>query len=101
MKLQATGHHIFVAPDRPPVITRSGLALPQSAQRPSYTGTVVSVGPEVRKRLPDLTDGARVAFRPFAGRVLEVGGRELRLLEWHELYGILANTETAVEVPEP
>lgn len=89
MNLHATGHHILVAPDRPAVATRSGLALPQSAQRPASTGRVVSVGPEVRKWLPDLTNGLRVAFRPFAGRALEVGGRELRLLAWDELYGIL------------
>ncbi len=95
MTLHATGNHFIVVPDRPAVTSR-GLALPHSAQRPACSGTLLSAGPAALRRFPGLSAGQRVAFRPYSGRTLEWEGRELRLLEWHEMIGLL---EAGVDAP--
>ncbi len=90
--IQACGKYIFVVPDPAPTSVR-GLALPRSAQRPPATGRVLSAGSRVLARVPDLAPGLRVAFRPYAGRILEVGGQTVRLLEEHEMLAILPGVD--------
>lgn len=99
MSLHATGHHILVEPDRPATTSR-GLALPHSAQRPACSGTLLSAGPAVLRRIPGLSAGQRVAFRPYSGRTLEWEGKELRLLEWHEMIGVLEGGVDSPQVSE-
>lgn len=98
MNLRALGKYLLVSPDPAPLTSR-GLALPRSAQRPPATGRLLSAGSHVLLRVPDLAPGMRVAFRPYAGRTLEVEGQTVKLLEEHEMLAILDGVD-AVEASE-
>jgi chaperonin GroES len=94
MNLTALGRRIVVAPEPPRTKTVSGFALPPSAIRPSYTGTVVSVGPGVTKHVP-LKPGMRVAFWPYRGTEFWVEGKPLRVLELGDMIGAIGETSVA------
>jgi co-chaperonin GroES (HSP10) len=92
--LRACGDNILVWEDPVPGQTLSGFWIPMRYRKKACTGWVVSVGPAVRKAVPELKEKMRVAFRPFAGNEgLYIdwvwNGMKLRQLKLHEMIAII------------
>lgn len=83
--MKVLGNRIFVEVDSEAQKSGGGLLL-RRKHRPNATGRAVGVG--TRFGLP-IETGARVVFRPYAGRDVEVEGKTYRMLEPADVLGVI------------
>jgi co-chaperonin GroES (HSP10) len=93
MKLIALKNKILVLENTARADTISGITIPLVWRKNSYTGWVVSCGPEVRKHIPELTERMFVVYRAYAGTEIDWLGRKFRLLTVDELIGMIPKPE--------
>ena len=99
MKLTALKNKILVLENTARAETISGITIPVAWRKNSYTGWVVSCGPEVRKHIPELTEKMFVVFRAYAGTEIDWNGKKFRLLTPDEMVGMIPKPSVdAVEV---
>lgn len=77
---------VMVKPDeKEEKISGTMLIVPESSRRPSQTGTVLAVGPEVKE--PELKTGARVMFALFSGLEVPLAEGNVTFLRESPLWG--------------
>lgn len=65
--LKPLGKRVIIKRDESKVETESGLLIPDAAQKPELSGTVLAVGPQTE----EVTIGQRVIFGKFDGQNLD------------------------------
>jgi len=68
---------IAIIPDLPQEITNSGIFIPESAQTPTYTGTVLVVGDKVKGKYKT---GDHILYQYKSGYDLEYEGKKIILV---------------------
>jgi co-chaperonin GroES (HSP10) len=89
MTPKALGNKILVLENEPRAQTLSGITVPMAWRKKSYTGWVVSAGPKVREKIPELTERMFIVFRAYAGTEIEWRGHKFRLLTPDEVIGMI------------
>lgn len=75
---------LAVIPDKPLEQTKSGLFIPESAQQPTYTGTVYEIGTKVQGHYQK---GQKVLYQYKSGVTIEHDGNELVLVPEGNILG--------------
>lgn len=95
MKLQPLNDHIFLEPLEEEKITKSGIVLPETAEKEKpIKGKVVAIGPgkldEKGKRLPmSVKVGDLVLFKKYGPDELEVDGKKYLVGEENDILAII------------
>ncbi len=94
MKLTPIGDRLVVRPLAPQEKTAGGIVLPDSAQERPKEGRVLSVGDGRllscgTRSAPQVAEGDRVLFTPYAGNEIKVAGEDLLLLREQDILAVL------------
>lgn len=95
MRLIPLGDKVVVKPLEADERTAGGIVLPDAAQSRPQEGRVLSVGDGCRlangtRAAPQVSEGDRVVFLPYAGTQVDVEGEELLILSEHDILAIVA-----------
>ncbi len=96
MNLKPLGDRLVVKPTEQEDVTASGIFLPETAKEKPQQGTVVSVGPGMRKddgeRVAlDVKEGDKVLYARYAGTTLKVDGEEILILKESDVLAIVVS----------
>lgn len=94
MRVVPLGDHVVIKPLEAAEATAGGIYLPDSSREKPRQGRVLSVGDGRRlksgKRVsPQVQEGDRVLFSPYAGNEVEVNGDIVRILSEQEVLAVL------------
>ena len=67
--------------------TEGGIMIPQESQDVPNVGTVISMGAESKKMLPDVTEGDMIMIMKFGGLPVEVNETDMRLISYNDVLG--------------
>ena len=94
MNLKPLGDRLVVKPSEQEEQTASGIFLPETAKEKPQQGTVVAVGPGMRKddgeRVAlDVAEGDKVLYARYAGTTIKVDGEEILILKESDVLAIV------------
>ena len=94
MNLKPLGDRLVVKPSEQEEQTASGIFLPETAKEKPQQGTVVAVGPGIRKddgeRVAlDVAEGDKVLYARYAGTTIKVDGEEILILKESDVLAIV------------
>ena len=94
MNLKPLGDRLVVKPSEQEEQTASGIFLPETAKEKPQQGTVVAVGPGIRKddgeRVAlDVAEGNKVLYARYAGTTIKVDGEEILILKESDVLAIV------------
>jgi len=93
---------IFVKLDAPDVMTKGGLWLPTTGQKPKRMGEVLAVGPgtynqQGRFIKTTLKVGDRVIFGAYAGTEIKIDGEKIRVMRESDIAGAFEGESDEIE----
>jgi chaperonin GroES len=101
--IRPVGDRYLLIPEPPERVTQSGYIIPEQAQKPSYRGMIVAIGPQALKKNMDI--GSKVIFSKFAAIFLILAGRYFAIIREHDLIYNLTNRQPAGDrlelLPDP
>jgi chaperonin GroES len=94
MKLEPLGDKVVVKRMDAEETTAGGIVLPDSARTIPLQGRVLSVGdgrllPDGTRATPQISEGDRVVFHPYAGTDVKLGDDEMLLLSEDDILAVL------------
>lgn len=90
MKIKPLGDRVLVKPLTSEEVTKSGIVLPDTAEKEKKEqGEVVSVGEGEKIKKLNLAIGAKVLFGKYAGDDVEIDGVEYKFLKDEDILGIV------------
>lgn len=94
MKLVPLGEMVVVRRSEPEPTTAGGIVLPETAQRDTREGRVLSVGDgrllaDGRRVAHQVSEGDRVVFDRYAGAEITIDGQELLILRESDILAIV------------
>lgn len=94
MNLVPLGENVVVKRIEAEPTTAGGIVLPDTAREKPRQGRVLSTGdgrqlPNGRRAAPQVNEGDRVLFNPFAGTEVTVDGEELLIMDEREILAVL------------
>jgi len=94
MRIEPLGDKIVVKREEASEQTAGGIVLPNSAQEKPQQGRVLSVGAgkllqDGSRSQPQVAEGDRVLFAPYAGTELEINGEKLLIMGESDVLAIL------------
>lgn len=91
--IRPLGDRVLVKPVTPESVTKSGIALPESATEKQNQAEVIAVGPgkiyEGKRIAPEVKVGDRVIYKDSWGNKIKVDGVEYELLDEDSILAIL------------
>lgn len=95
MKIIPLGPHVVIRRLEAEGKTSGGIFLPDAAQQKPQQGRVLSVGdgrilPDGKRAAPQVQEGDRVLFSPYAGAEIQFNQEELLILDESEILAVLA-----------
>ena len=97
MKIQPLSNHILIEPIKQEEKTKTGILLPETAERDKpEQGKVIAVGPGKKtasgKIIPlDVKKGDIVLFTKYSPNEIKINGREYLIVREDDILGILEN----------
>jgi chaperonin GroES len=89
MALQATEGNVIVRPIQDPLVTETGLYLPEQAQKAPTRGHALSIG----RKVEGIEEGDVVLFTDFAGSAVRHDGEELFVIDKGNILAVLEGAE--------
>ncbi|MEX0703428.1 MAG: co-chaperone GroES [Planctomycetales bacterium] len=94
MRVTPIGDKVVLKRIEPEQATAGGVVLPEAARDRPAEGRILSVGDGVRLEdgsfsVPQVSEGDRVLFSPWAGMEVELDGEELLILSESDILAVL------------
>ncbi|MBN2578358.1 MAG: co-chaperone GroES [Pirellulales bacterium] len=94
MKLVPVGANVVVKRMKAEAKTAGGVVLPESARKKPRQGRILSVGdgrllPDGSRATPQVGEGDRVLFDPFAGAEVLINGEKLLIISENEILAVV------------
>ncbi len=94
MRVEPIGDKVVVKRLDAEQTTSGGIVLPDTAREKPLQGRVLSVGdgrrlPDGSRVQPQIREGDRVVFHPYAGTEVQVDGEELLIMSEDDVLGVL------------
>ncbi|MEX1335126.1 MAG: co-chaperone GroES [Candidatus Limnocylindrales bacterium] len=93
-KLRPLGDRVVVRPTAREEMTKSGIALPDTATEKPYEGEIIAVGPgrlddDGGRQPMDVELGDKVLYAKYAGTEVKVDEEELLILSQKDIYAVV------------
>jgi len=90
MNIKPLGDRVLVKPERAEEITKSGIVLPDTAEKEKKEqGVIVAIGEGVKIKKLKLRIGDKVLFGKYSGEELEIDKVEYKFLKDEDILGIV------------